>query len=172
MRSILNAIGLTKKMKLTVDLDYSKFLEFLQKKVKPNRIFILDVFGNGQKAFYGNVNSKKFLLRINGQISPRAPFAIAKGRITSNSEKTELEVILIGWNWFVLLCFLIISIIFGFGLNDAISTGSFGPIAVFGPILFLLFLYIIFKTRNGIKYLEEFLISELNANKNVLQQHL
>ena len=73
-------------------MDNSNFLDFLQKKVEPNRIFILDVFGKGEKQFYGNVNNDKFLLRLNGQISSKAPFARAKGRINSTSNRTEIEL--------------------------------------------------------------------------------
>ncbi len=169
MNRILETFGLKKQLNLTIKMDKSEFIKFLEPKVKPNRLFFFDIFDNEQKEFYGNVNNEKFWLRKSDRFFPKSPFARAEGIIKSSSDKTELEIKLIGWNWFILLWFLFMTLIFGLGFNDAIRTNSYGILIVFGPILLMFYLFGILKIRKGVKKLEHYLKSELEENKNVLQ---
>ena len=68
-----------------------------------------------------------------------------------------------------LLWFLVISLIVGMLINDAIQTNSWGTLPVFGPIFLIFYLFAILKIRQGVKRFELYLISELKENKNVLQ---
>ena len=162
MSGILETFGLTKNLKLTVDMEKSKFIEFLQKKIKPNSLFFFDIFDIKQKEFYGNVNEEFFWLRVGAKSIRGGSFANAHGKMKSYSNKTELNIKITGWNWFILLWFLGISLIFGLVLNDIIRTESFGILIVFGPIFLFFYLIGIIKIRNGVRKLERFLISELN----------
>ncbi|WP_179019147.1 hypothetical protein [Winogradskyella forsetii] len=172
MNRILETFGLKKHLNLTIKMDKSEFIKFLETKVKPNRIFFFDIFDNEQKEFYGNVNNEKFWLRKSDRFFPKSPFASAEGIIKSSSNKTELDIKLIGWNWFILFWFLFMTLIFGLGFNDAIRSNSYGILIVFGPILLMFYLFVILKIRKGVKKLEHYLKSELNENKNVLQQRV
>ena len=172
MNRILGTFGLQKHLNLTIKMEKSEFIKFLELKVKPNRLFFFDIFDSDQKEFYGNVNNEKFWLRKSDRFFPKSPFASAEGIIKSSSDKTELEIKLIGWNWFILLWFLVMTLIFGLGFNDAIRTNSYGILIVFGPIFVLFYLFGILKIRKGIKKLEHYLIYELYENKNVPQQRL
>lgn len=161
MSGILNTLGLTKNLKLTIDMDKSKFIEFLQKKVKPNSLFFFDIFDSESKDFYGYVNNEKFWLRNKSQsLFPESPFASAKGKINNSFTKTELEIKIIGWNWFIIFWLLAISLVFGLNLNDIIRTESFGVLIFFGPVFFLFYLLGIYKMRKGVKKLESQIIAE------------
>ena len=171
MSGILETFGLKKNLNLTIKIKKSEFSEFLEQKVKPNRLFFFDIFDSEQKEFYGNVNQENFWLRIGAKSISGGSFASAQGKIKSYSDKTELDIKITGWNWFILLWFLSISLIFGLVFNDAIRNDSFGILIVFGPIFLVFYLVGIIKIRNGVKGFERFITSELKSieNKNALQ---
>lgn len=159
---ILETFGFTKILNLTVDKEKSKFIEFLQQKTKPNRLFFFDIFDQEQKEFYGKLNMEKFWLRKKSQsLFTESPFASAEGKIKSSSNKTELEIKLIGWNWFVLFWLLGMSLVFALALNDIIRTESYGVLIIFVPVYLILYSLGIFKIRKGVKKLEHYIITEL-----------
>ena len=159
---ILETFGFTKILNLTVDKEKSKFIEFLQQKTKPNRLFFFDIFDQEQKEFYGKLSMEKFWLRKKSQsLFPESPFASAEGKIKSSSNKTELEIKLIGWNWFVIFWLLGMSLVFGLALNDIIRTESYGVLIIFVPAFLILYSLGIFKIRKGLKKLEHYIITEL-----------
>ncbi len=159
---ILETFGLTKTLNLTVDMEKSKFIEFLQQKVKPNRLFFFDIFDKEQKEFYGEFSAEKFWLRKKSQsLFPESPFASAEGIINDSSTETELEIKIIGWNWFVIFWFVCMTLVFGLNLNDIFRTESYGVLIFFGPIFLILYTLGIYKMRKGVKKLEHYLITEL-----------
>ncbi|AXP81748.1 hypothetical protein CJ739_2676 [Mariniflexile rhizosphaerae] len=159
---ILETFGFKKILNLTVDKEKSKFIEFLQQKTKPNRLFFFDIFDQEQKEFYGKLSMEKFWLRKKSQsLFPESPFASAEGKIKSSSNKTELEIKLIGWNWFVLFWLLGMSLVFALALNDIIRTESYGVLIIFVPVYLILYSLGIFKIRKGVKKLEHYIITEL-----------
>jgi hypothetical protein len=174
MKRILETFGLKKHLNLTLKMEKSEFIKALELKVKPNRLFFFDVFDSEQKEFYGNVNKENFWLRIGTKSITGGSFASVNGQMKSSSDETELNIKITGWNWFILLWFLGISLIFGLAFYDAIKTNSFGILVVFGPMFLIFYLVGIIKIRNGVKRCERFLTSELNTidNKNVLQHRV
>ena len=174
MSSILETFGLKKHLNLTVKMEKSEFTQSLEQKVKPNRLFFFDVFDSEQKEFYGNVNKDNFWLRVGAKSITGGSFASANGKMKNYSDKTELNINIIGWNWFILLWFFCISLIFALVLNDVLKTNSVGLLVVFGPVFLIFYLVGILKIRNGVKRFEQFITSELMTieNKNVLQHRV
>src|SRR5690606_19797901 len=100
-------------------MEKSKCIEFLQNKIKPNRLFFFDVFDQERKEFYGKLSIDKFWIRRKcPSLFPESPFASAKGKIINSSDKTELEIKIIGWNWFVIFWLLAMTLVFAFILSD------------------------------------------------------
>lgn len=159
---ILETFGLTKTFNLTIDMEKSDFIKFLQQKIKPNRLFFFDIFDQEQIEFYGNLNSESFWLRKKSQsLFPESPFASAEGKINISSTSTELEIKLIGWNWFVVIWFFGMTLVFGLTLNDIINTESYGVLIIFLPVYFFLYLLVIYNTKKGMLQLEYFLIANI-----------
>ncbi|WP_046758409.1 hypothetical protein [Kordia jejudonensis] len=174
MGSILETFGLKKNLNLTVKMEKSEFTQLLEQKVKPNRLFFFDIFDSQQKEFYGNVNKDSFWLRLGSKSITGGSFASANGKIKYCPKKTEMNISIIGWNWFILLWFLGISLIFGLVFIDALKKDSFGLLAIFGPVFLIFYLIGILKIRNGVKRFEKFITSEFITieNKNVLQHRV
>lgn len=159
---ILETFGFTKTLNLTIDMEKSKFIEFLQNKIKPNRLFFFDVFDQELKEFYGKLSMDKFWLRRKSpSLFPESPFASAKGKIINSSNKTEIEIKIIGWNWFLIFWLLAMSLVFALALSDIIRTESYGVIIIFVPMFLILYSLGIFKIRNGVKKLENYILNEL-----------
>ena len=162
MSGILETFGLKKHLNLTIKMEKAEFIKFLELKVKPNRLFFFDIFDSEQKEFYGKLSLEKFWLRKKSQsLFPESPFASAEGKIKSSSDKSELEVKIIGWNWFVIFWLLGMTLIFGLSLNDIIRTESYGVLIFFAPVFLILYSLGIFKMKKGVKKLEHHIITEL-----------
>ena len=161
MSRILETFGLKKHLNLTVKMEKSEFINFLESKVKPNRLFFFDIFDVKQKEYYGTVNKEDFWLRIGTKSITGGSFANADGKMKSHLDKTELNIKIIGWNWFIILWFLVMSLIFGLALNDIIKDNSYGILIVFGPIFLIFYLIGIYKIRSGVKKFERQLMTQL-----------
>jgi len=162
MSGLLETFGLKKHLNLTLKMEKTEFIKFLEQKVKPNRLFFFDIFDSEQKEFYGKINSEKFWLRKKSQsLFPESPFASAEGKIKSSYDKTELEVKIIGWNWFVLFWLTGMTLVFGLSLNDIVRTESYGVLIFFLPVFLILYFLGTFKMRKGVKKLEHYIKTEL-----------
>ena len=56
MSGLLETFGLKKHLNLTLKMEKTEFIKFLEQKVKPNRLFFFDIFDSEQKEFYGKIN--------------------------------------------------------------------------------------------------------------------
>ena len=161
MSGILETFKLKKHLNLTVKMEKTEFVNFLESKVKPNKLFFFDIFDGEQKEYYGTVNKDDFWLRIGAKSITEGSFASANGKMKSHLDKTELSIKIIGWNWFILLWFLVMSLIICLALNDIIKGNSYGILIVFGPIFLIFYLIGFYKIRNGVKSFELQLMNEL-----------
>ena len=162
MTSFLETYGFKKSLNLTINKEKFEFIKFLEQKTKPNRLFFFDMFDSEQIVFYGTVSSENFWLRKkNKSLFPESPFANAEGIIKSSSNQTELEVKIIGWNWFSNLWLAVMTLVFGLTLSDILRTEFYGVLIIFIPIFLILYTSGIYEMRKGVKKLEHYLITEL-----------
>lgn len=162
MSGILETFGLKKHLNLTINMEKSEFINFLELKVKPNRLFFFDIFVGEQREFYGKIILEKFWLRKKSQsLFPESPFASAEGKIKSSCDKTMVEVKIIGWNWFVIFWLLGVTLVFALLLNEIIRTESYGVLLLFTPVFLIIYFLGLFNMRKGVKKLELYIITEL-----------
>ena len=162
MSGILETLGLKKQLYLTINMEKSEFTKVLQSKLKPNRFFLFDILDGEKKEFYGKLGLDKFWIRKKSQkIFPESPFASARGKIKKTSNKTELEMIIIGWNWFVIFWLSGITLILGLTLNDIIRTKSYSILIILVPLFLILYSLGIYKMKKGVKKLQNHIINEL-----------
>ena len=162
MSGILDTFGLKKNLNLTVNIEKSEFIKFLESKVKPNRLIFLDFLDSEQKEFYGTISENDFWIRKADRFNPKSGFASASGIIKTESNKTILEIKIKGWNWFILLWLAFLTLMIGLILKTTIQNGSYGIFVVFGPLFLIFYFFAFYKMRQGVKRFKKFLTAELN----------
>jgi hypothetical protein len=161
MSRVLETFGLKKHLDLTIKMEKSEFIKFLELKVRPNRLFFFDLLDSEQKEFYGTINENNFWLRKADRFIPKCPWANATGLITGESNKTVLKLKIKGWNWFILVWLVLLTMMIGLIVNTTIQNGSYGIFVVFGPVFLILYLFAFFKMRQGVKRFKNYLTTEL-----------
>ena len=162
MSQILKFLGLKKELKITLDSGKTEFISFMEKDMKPDQLFFFDIFDVNQKKYYGKIDHNGFKLRrSNGSLFPESQFTKVVGKISGGENNTELDISLIGWNWFIVLFMLVMGLIFGLALNDILSTKSYGVLIMLIPVFLVFLLVPIFKMRKGVKRFEKYLKTEL-----------
>ena len=161
MDKILYIFGIKKSIILKLNIGKEEFIKLMERKVKPKRLFFLDIFDSNQKKFYGNINGTEFSIRRSHGFIPYSLFSRAHGKIYEIKKKTELEISLFGWNWFILLWGFWMIGIFGLALNDIIASKSYGVLMMLIPYSLFFLIVPIIMMRVGIKQLERYLIAEL-----------
>ncbi len=164
MSGILEIFGLKKHLNLTVNMEKSKFIESLKLKVKPNSLFFFDIFDSEQKEFYGKVSENDFWLRKADRLIPRSPFARAYGKTTDKKGKTEINIRIIGWHWFIILWFIGLTSFLSLIIVESITSNTLGLLIVFGPVFLFFYIYAFYKLRSGVKKLENYILTELELN--------
>ena len=126
MDKILNILGLKKSMKINLNIGRKKFIDLMEMKIKPKRLIFFDIFDSNQKEFYGTINNTEFKIRRSQGFMTNGAFSRVHGKIYETHKNTELEISLLGWNWFILLWGFWMLMIFGFGFYDILISKSYG----------------------------------------------
>ena len=161
MDKILNILGLKKSMKIKLDVGREEFIKLMEKKIKPNRLIFFDIFDSNQKKFYGTINESEFKLRRSQGFIPNGAFSRVHGKIYETQNKTELEISLLGWNWFILLWAFWMLMIFGFALNDILASKSYDVLILLIPSFLFFSICPFIMMRIGLKRTEKYLRAEL-----------
>ena len=118
----------------------------LQRKTKQDQLFFLDIFDRRTKKYYGNFTESKFKIRM----PYGSYFSRANGVI--NKKNSKLEIRVFGYNWFNILYFFVIFLIFGLSLNDILkSKSNYGTLIPLVTIFLFLTLFPLYKLRNQMK---------------------
>jgi len=160
MNKFLNNLGLIKDIEMTFDVEKSEFVKNLKKKIKPNRTIFLDIFNSEEVAFYGNVNQDKFWIR-SAKLSGKNPFADAKGSINRLGNQTLCKITIKGFNHFFIVWLLTLLFIFALSFRDITNGDSLILLFVFFSFFIIPLIFMFFKIRQGVKYFEKYLRSEL-----------
>ncbi|WP_373060068.1 hypothetical protein [Zunongwangia sp. H14] len=162
MKNILNILGLKTSLKLKLDSERIEFIKFMEEDIKPDQLIFFDIFDGNEKKYYGNIDQNGFKLRRNTRsLFPESQFTRAIGKISGGNNYTELDISIIGWNWFVIIFLIFMGLIFGLSLNDIISTKSYGVLIMLIPVFLFFLLVLIFNMRKGVRRFEKFLKAEL-----------
>ena len=161
MDKILNILGLKKSMKINLNIGREEFVNLMEKKIKPKRLIFFDIFDSKQKKFYGTIDNTEFKIRRSQGFIPNGAYPRAHGKIYETQNKTELEIELLGWNWFILFWWFWMLMIFGFGFYDILTSKSYGVLILLIPSFLLFSICPIIIMRIGLKRIDKYLRAEL-----------
>lgn len=159
MDNFFRALGLKKRLKINLKFSKFEFIKYLEKSINPQQLFFFDMFETNQKRYYGKIDEREFRLR---QSFFSNNHSRAIGKISGDNYETELDITIIGWNWFIIFFILGMGLIFGLALNDIMTSKSFGVLVILIPAILFFILFPIFKMRKGLKVFEKYLIIKLN----------
>ena len=95
-------------MNISLKNEKVDFINNLKNDIKPDQLFFFDFFDNQPNKYYGTISDSEFKIRPCYEYS----FAQAHGIIKNNG--SEIEVKIIGYNWFsILYMFAIVKLGFG-----------------------------------------------------------
>ena len=161
MDKILYILSIKKRIKIKLDVNNEEFIELIKKDIKPEQSIFLDIFDNDKKKFYGKINGNEFKIRLCEGVFRKTGFASAHGKILGTNKKTELEISLLGWNWFISLWSFGMLIFIGFLIYDIITHIGYGGLIIIVPFLLFFISLFLIMMNYGIKQLEKYLIAEL-----------
>lgn len=161
MDKLLSILGLKKSFQIKLDIEKTEFVEHIGEDIKPNQLFLFDMFDTNQKKYYGNIDQNGFMLRSSRRSSSKSSFSRAFGTINRERDKVNLDVFIVGWNWFILIFMVIMFLILGLAINDLIACETYGALIMFIPVFLFFILVPVFKMRKGVKRFEKYLIADL-----------